>query len=155
MRDLFHRQQGTQNLTPHQRQLLASIQENKSVLIASANKNLGPVGIDKEECIKLCLDHLLDPSMYALLMEEQSAEDFDKLQDDIYSWTIRYPQSLSNDTVNFIQKHLEESAKYPLGYFYLLIKLRKQPISGRPVCLDCGSLPHALGRWVDETLHPL
>ena len=53
--------------------------------------------------------------MYALLMEEQSAEDFDKLQDDIYSWTIRYPQSLSDDTVNFIRKHLEDSAKDPLG----------------------------------------
>ena len=155
MRDLFHRQWGTQNFTPHQRQLLASIQENKSVLIVSADKNLGPVGFDTEEYIKLGLDHLLDPSMYALLTEEQAAEDIHKLRDDIYLWTTRYPQSLSDDTVNFIRKHLEDSAKDPLGYFYLLIKLHKQPISGRPVCLDCGSLPHALGHWVDETLQPI
>ena len=125
------------------------------MLFASANKNLGPVGIDTEEYIKLGLDHLLDPSTYTLLTEEQAAEDINKLQDDIYLWTICYHQLLSNDTVNFIWKHLEESAKDPLGYSYLLIKLHKQPISGRPVCLDCGSLPHALGRWVDETLHPL
>ena len=70
-------------------------------------------------------------------------------------WTIHHHQSLSEDTVNFIRKHLEESAKDPLGYFYLLIKLHKQPISGHPVCSDCGSLAHALGRWVDKTLQPI
>ena len=42
-----------------------------------------------------------------------------------------------------------------LGYFYLLIKLHKQPITGRPVCSDCGSLPHALGRYVDGELQPI
>jgi hypothetical protein len=155
MCDLFHRKQGTQHLAPHQRQLLALIQENKSVLIVSANKNLGPVSINTEEYIKLGLDHLLDPSTYALRTEEQAAEDIGKPRDDIYLWTIRYRQSLSDDTVNFIWKHLEEFAKDPLGYFYLLIKLHKQPISGRPVCLDCGSLPHALGCWVDKTLQPI
>ena len=41
---------------------------------ASADKNLGPVGIDTEVYIKLGLDHLLDPSTYALLTEEQAAK---------------------------------------------------------------------------------
>jgi hypothetical protein len=125
------------------------------VIIASADKNLGPVGIDTEDYIKLGLDHLLDPSTYTLLSEKQAADDIDKLRADIYSWTICHRKSLSDDAVNFIRKHLEDSAKDPLGYFYLLIKLHKQPISGRPVCSDCGSLPHALGRWVDETLQPI
>ena len=77
--------QGTQNFTPHQRQLLASIQQNKSVIIASADKNLGPVEINTEDYIKMGLDHLLDPSTYTLLTEEQATEDIDKLQADIYS----------------------------------------------------------------------
>ena len=151
VRGLFHKRPGAQNLTPHQRQLLTSIQQNESVIIANADKNLGPVGIDTEDYIKMGLDHLLDPSTYTLLTEEQAAKDIDKLQADIYTWTVCHRRSLSDDAVNFIRKHLEESAKDPLGYFYLLIKLHKQPISGRPVCSDCGSLPHALGRWVDET----
>jgi hypothetical protein len=37
----------------------------------------------------------------------------------------------------------------------LLIKLHKLPIAGRPVCSDCGSLPHALGRYVDAALQPI
>jgi hypothetical protein len=125
------------------------------VIIASADKNLGPVGVDTEDYIKMGLDHFLDPSMYTLLTEEQAAKDIDKLRAEIYYWTICHRQLLLDDAVNFIRKHLEDSAEDPLGYFYLLIKLNKQPISGRPVCLDCGSLPHALGCWVDKTLQPI
>ena len=50
---------------------------------------------------------------------------------------------------------MDKSMKDPLGYFYLLIKLHKLPIAGRPVCLDCGSLPHALVRYVDRELQPI
>jgi hypothetical protein len=87
-----------------------------------------------------------------MLTENQAARDIHELREEIYSWTIRHHHSLSDDVVNFIRKHLNNTANDPLGYFYLLIKLHKTPISGRPVCLDCGSLPHALGQWVDETL---
>ncbi len=76
---------GKQTLTPHQRQLLASLQENKSVIIANADKNLGPVGIDVEHYIKLGLDHLLDPSTYELLTEEQADQDTDVLWRDIHA----------------------------------------------------------------------
>ena len=89
------------------------------------------------------------------LTEEKAVDDIDKVQADIYSWTICHCRSLLDDAINFIRKHLIDSAKDPLGYFYLLIKLHKQPISGCPICLDCGSLPHALGRWVDKTLQPI
>ena len=36
------------NLTPWQRCLLADMYENKSILIASADKNVGPIGIETE-----------------------------------------------------------------------------------------------------------
>ena len=91
------------------------------MIIASTDKNLGPVGGDTEDYIKMGLDHLLDPLTYTLLTKEQAAEDIDKLRADIFSWTISHRQSLLDDAVNFIRKHLEDSAKDPLGYFYLLI----------------------------------
>jgi hypothetical protein len=140
---------------PHQQQLLASIQENQSVIIAQADKNLGPVGIDIKDYIKLGLEHLLDTSTYEMLTKTQAARDIHELREEIYLWTIRHRCSLSDNVVNFIRKHLNNTADDPLRYFYLLIKLHKTPISGRPVCSDCGSLPHALGQWVDETLQPI
>ncbi|KAL7525089.1 hypothetical protein ACHAWF_003257, partial [Thalassiosira exigua] len=34
-------------------------------------------------------------------------------------------------------------------------ELRQAIYNWRPVCSDCGSLPHALGQWVDEQLQPI
>ncbi len=155
LKNILHRRTGKQNLTPHQRQLLKSLQENESVIIANADKNLGPVGIDVEHYIKLGLDHLLNPSTYELLTEDQAKQKTDALWHNIYAWTVNHRNSLSDDTVFFIRDHLDKTKMDPLGYFYLLIKLHKLPISGRPVCSDCGSLPHALGRYVDEMLQPI
>ncbi len=89
-----------------------------------------------------------------MLTEHQAHQDAICLERQIYDWTIRNRQALSDDKTNFIQKHLEAN-KEPHGYFYLMIKLHKEKILGRPVCSDCGSLPHALGRWVDEQLQPI
>ena len=155
LKALFRRRAGKYNLTPHQRQLLTSLQENKSIIIANADKNLGPVGIDVEKYIKLGLDHLLDPATYELLTESQAEQDIDDLRKEIYAWTVRHRSSLPDDTVNFIREHMDKSMADPLGYFYLTIKLHKLPIAGRPVCSDCGSLPHALGRYVDAELQPI
>jgi hypothetical protein len=155
LKSILHRRTGKQNLTPYQRQLLKSLQENESVIIASADKNLGPVGIDVEQYIKLGLDHLLDPHTYELLTEDQAKKDTDDLWQDIYAWTVNHRSALPDDTVNFIREHLDKTKTDPLGYFYLTIKLHKQPITGRPVCSDCGSLPHALGRYVDGELQTI
>ncbi|KAL7524310.1 hypothetical protein ACHAXR_000518, partial [Thalassiosira sp. AJA248-18] len=78
-----------------------------------------------------------------------------QLKKDIFSWTIEHRQVLSGQAVGYIRKKLDETIDDPFGYFYLLIKLHKSPISTRPVCSDCASLPHALGQWVDEQLQPI
>jgi hypothetical protein len=94
LKNILHRRTGKQNLTTQQRQLLKSLQENESVIIANADKNLGPVGIDVEQYIKLGLDHLLDPSTYELLTEDQANQDIDVLWQDIQAWTIHHRSSL-------------------------------------------------------------
>ncbi len=43
----------------------------------------------------------------------------------------------------------------PYGYFYLLMKIHKIPMSTRPVCSDCASIIHPLGKWLDVTLQPI
>jgi len=103
----------------------------------------------------LGLDHLLDLSTYELLTESQADQYIAILWKDIHALTVCHHSLLPVDTVTFIQDHMDKALKDPLGYFYLLIKLHKLPIAGRPVCSDCGSLPHALRRFVDATLQPI
>jgi hypothetical protein len=98
---------------------------------------------------------LLDSSTYKLLTEDQADQEIHDLGLAIHAWTIRHCCSPSDDTVHFIWEHMDKASKDPLGYFYLLIKLHKIPITGHPICSDCGSLPHAQGRYVDATLHPI
>jgi hypothetical protein len=43
----------------------------------------------------------------------------------------------------------------PFGYFYLTIKIHKTPISTGPVCSDCASLIHPLGKWLNLELQPV
>ncbi len=147
---LIVKRQRKHNPIPHQQLLLSSIQENQSVIIAQVDKNLGPVGIDVGDYIKLGLDHLLDVSTYGMLTEAQAEGGVQVLQEEIYSWTVCH-----HDVVNYIRKHFGNAAADALGYFYLLIQIHKTPIAGHPVCLDCGSLPHALGQWVNKMLQPV
>lgn len=50
---------------------------------------------------------------------------------------------------------MEKARSDPFGYFYLLAKLHKTPVSTRPVCSDCASLPHSIGKWIDRQLQPI
>jgi hypothetical protein len=86
------------------------------VIIANADKNLGPVGINVEHYIKLGLDHLLDPSTYVFLTKDQADQDIHDLGLAIHAWTVRHRCLLPNDTVYFIQEHMGKASKKPLRY---------------------------------------
>jgi hypothetical protein len=61
------------NLTKFQAGILKKMCNNKNVIIAHANKNLGPVGVDTEQYIQWGLqEHLLDPTTYQLISEEDA-----------------------------------------------------------------------------------
>ena len=104
--------------------------------------------VDVPRYIKDALVHLSNTETYQIISEEQGKRDIIDLKWEIFAWTIDHRRVLSKTVVAYIRKKLD-------GYFYLLYKLHKDPISTRPVCSDCGSLPHALGQWVDEQLQPI
>jgi hypothetical protein len=81
--------------------------------------------------------------------------DVKTLSKDIFSWTLRHRKALTNDVVRYICHHLDLSSKDLFGYFYLTVKLHKTPVSARPVCSDCASVPHALGKLFDYQLQPI
>ncbi len=61
---------GKSNLTKFQAGILEKICNNKNVIIAHADKNLGPVGVDAKQYIQWGLqEHLLDPTTYQLISE--------------------------------------------------------------------------------------
>jgi len=78
---------GKSKLTKFQAGIIEKIRNNKSVIIAHADKNLGPVGVDAEQYIRWGLkEHLLDPTTYHLISEEDARIAANELYKTIYQW---------------------------------------------------------------------
>lgn len=155
IRTTFKRRKTTPNLTPLQQKTLRAIKQNPNITIASADKGLGPVGLNTTQYIKWGMQHLSDTTTYTIISTDTAHSDICQLRRTIIAWTQRHRSHLTDDIANYIYHHLDTTRADPFGYFYLLIKLHKTPISTRPVCSDCASLPHALGKWVDIQLQPI
>ena len=65
---LFRKQRSRSNLLPHQRRILSEFCHNKTLIVFSADKNLGPCVIERSQYIHRALtDHLLDKQTYQRL----------------------------------------------------------------------------------------
>jgi hypothetical protein len=151
----FVRRRTIPNLSSFQEKILHSIRQNKNVVILSADKGLGPVGVSTKQYVEWGLKHLTDSSTYTILHNDQAHQIAEDLFQSIFQWTRTHRQELEDDTTKYIREHIEKARQDPFGYFYMLAKLHKTPISTRPVCSDCASLPHSVGKWVDRQLQPI
>jgi hypothetical protein len=151
----FVNQPPISKLTTIQETILNAIKRHPEITIAPADKNLGPVAVNTTQYIEWGVSHLLDSLTYKIIPKEQALRDVKKLSKEIFDWTLRHRKALTNDVVHYIRHHLDRSSKDPFGYFFLTIKLHKTPVSTRPVCSDCASVPHALGKWLDTQLQPI
>ncbi|KAL7548430.1 hypothetical protein ACHAWF_011720, partial [Thalassiosira exigua] len=154
-RRLFQRRKARSNLRPLELNTLNDLRADDSTIIANSDKGLGPVGVKIARYIRDGLKHLTNSRTYKILTETEALEDARNLSREIFDWTVRWRRTISKSKLDFICKKLEEAEEDPFGYFYLLYKLHKSPISTRPVCSDCASLTHSLGQWIDEQLQPI
>ncbi len=113
------------------------------------------MGVTTKQYVKWGLQHILDTATYMLLSKQKATTDCNSLYQAIFQWTWKNRQDLGTDTIKYIWEKVKEAQTDPFGYFYLLAKLHERPLSTTPVCSDCASLPHAVGKWVDCQLQPI
>ena len=133
IRKVFREKKGSKTFTNFQSKLFENLRANDSIVHALADKGLGPVKIELERYIQDALKHLLDKDTYAVIPEEQTLQDAEKLTSEIFDWTCKWRRNLTNMCVKYIRKKLTDSIIDPFGYFYLLYKLHNTPIKTRPV----------------------
>jgi hypothetical protein len=76
---------GRSNLTKFQAKILPDIRSNENIIIAHADKNLGPVGVNTEQYIHWALkEHLLDANTYVKESEEEAQKAASNLFLEIY-----------------------------------------------------------------------
>ena len=79
------------NITKFQATILQSIFDNENIIIALADKNLGPVGVDTTQFIRWALDdHLLNSSTYIQVTKIDAGQFTSDLCYEIYQWTNNY-----------------------------------------------------------------
>ncbi len=99
---------GKSNLSKFQAKTLQQICTNKDIIIAHADKNLGPVDLDTETYICWALDeHLTDVSTYVQISEQKAQTYATKLYLTIYKWTQenRMCSSLTKDATAWCKPH--------------------------------------------------
>ena len=72
---LLKKERSPKNLSPFQAQLLATIAADDNIIIANADKGLGPTAVELPWYIKKGLKFLSNPKHYSLLAEEEAAND--------------------------------------------------------------------------------
>jgi hypothetical protein len=156
---LFHKRTSRPNLLPFQLKLLRELRSDPNLLFPDADKNLGPCAVTYEQYVQDCLVHLTDTTTFTRLTPTDAHSAATNLEDTILRWVDKHKRKLTPMDRKYILQHVSDNKPSPFGQFYVTYKIHKPMVNGRyttrPVCSDVTSLPHGLGKWVDQQLQPI
>lgn len=149
---------------------LSELKENKDIIITEADKNMGVAVVKTSEYIHLGLKQLLDPTCYKLCPE---APNFNKLWASLktllrsrgylydpskkggeYSKTALYLLQLEKRADNSPNPNPNPPA-VKLGTFYMLMKVHKTPLAGRPIVSSINTITYFVSKFIDLKLQPI
>ena len=147
----FHRNRS--NLLSHQCSHLKWLQANRQrYIVANCDKNLGPALIETRVYVTRAIhDHLRHEHTYKRLTHREANAHKKTITTFIKSWTRRNSNVLTRQQRAYLRYHLRHN-KTPWSYFYLTMKVHKEPWTTRPVVSYSGSLLYALSVIVERQL---
>ena len=152
--------------TPHNKALkhiLSSLKNDTSITIKNADKNLGVCVVDTSWYTTEVLRQLNDTSTYLRLPSPNEAIPsanllFARLRRVLSSNHLLFdPSCKSRRTLTKLAKYLLQLEHLPLSLakFYLLIKVHKTPLSGRPIVSGIKSPTVYASKYIDSILQPI
>ena len=144
------------NLSKAQLLALRQLRHDRSLIIKPADKNLGPVVMDRSWYENECMRQLSDSHFYDLV---GSADNFSlsfvvtKLENVLASHSES--RILSNYDRSCIFQSSTATTSSQLPNFYILPKLHKKPVVGRPIVASHSYVLTNVARWIDQQLQPV
>ena len=141
------------NMLPFQRNLLTELRQNKKFVVFSADKNLGPCIIERQEYVKHALnDHLRDQTTYQRLTKNNAQNKMGTIETRLESFLEKFGKHLDKPDVKYLKRTV--NVKDPFAKFYLTAKIHKTPWTTRPIVSISGNKLAGLGYWIDKILQP-
>jgi hypothetical protein len=151
------------NLTSDQRLALTQLRQHPRLVVKPADKNLGPVVMDRIWYQQECLRQLRDPHYYRPVSAEQLP--LSKVWAELVRLIQNHPlltraeqKSILGPTYSFATtaSSLPPALSVErLPSFYLLPKIHKSPVVGRPIVASHSYFLSPAARWLDEQLQPV
>ena len=127
---------------------LSKLKSYSDIVIKDADKGSGVVIMDRSLYVKEALRQLSDESTYRLLDNDPTPDFLADIQDLVIG--LEKQGVLTEDMCKFALSSENKPAR-----FYLLPKVPKPGVPGRPVVSTCGSITRNLSVLVDSFLKPL
>ena len=141
------------NLSKHEFSVLRSLKNNPYLIVISADKNLGPVIIERAAYIRWCLTSFLSKeSQYQHLNRIALQRELNKMsyQSGKFKCSAAIPEHIRSYIIN-----CHRAAGVKQGKFKALAKVHKSPHALRPINAKCGTGPESISKWLDYELQKL
>ncbi len=122
------------------------------IAVLSADKNLGPVVMERSKYIKLAFkDHLSDKSTYRRLTHDEATDILRRTHQKILFFLEANHKTLRKTDFDYINRNTQENVGNP-SYMYLLAKIHKEPLKTRAIISSSGSLCSSIAKWLSVEL---
>ena len=139
------------NLTRMQQRAQDWLLQHPEVTVLNADKNLGPITMDRSDYLKYAYqDHLQDSTTYEELSTGDKNSRLNELQEAIDSFCIIWTQR--NWLTEMDARWIRLNTSCEPSYFYLLPKIHKTPLKTRPIISYSGSVCSGIAKWLDVEL---
>ena len=136
------------NLSKEERVAIRTVEQKRNVVIKDADKGSAIVVMDRERYINEALRHLSDDQCYSRLDSDPTQEYVSELK--VLVGRLHSENVLNKDQAKFAIPSVCRTAR-----FYILPKIHKCGVPGRPVCSSNSSLTENISIIVDWFLKPL
>ena len=137
---------------------IRSLRADKSIIIKNCDKNLGVCVVSRSWYESECFRQLSDTSTYQrLTISPATPIDFDEIYDDVEDLLRRYNLLFqSKNKYTPLAKYILQlkGSNAALARFYLLIKIHKSPVVGRPICASINTRTYHASRYLAAVLQP-
>ncbi|BDA48890.1 hypothetical protein COCOBI_12-5730 [Coccomyxa sp. Obi] len=138
---------------PHAERLaLYDLRRRPDIIVKPADKNLGLTLMGRDWYMLECYRQLSDSEVYLELAE--MAFDAEEIKAKaLHCVTAMDKLGLKANEKKWLVHYISESSSVPA--FYIMPKLHKEPVKGRPIVASCGWCTTPLSQWCANTLAPI